>query len=83
MIVAWGLPLRVTSGWRNPRRNDRVGGVLNSAHQTGDAVDLNPSREKANWPEKVPTYRQAQNALLGIANDTLDSSYDVLLHGGV
>jgi len=32
----------ITSGWRNPERNERVGGALNSNHQRGAAVDLVP-----------------------------------------
>ncbi len=33
---------RVTSGWRNPERNEREGGVINSTHQWGDALDMTP-----------------------------------------
>ena len=32
--------LRLNSAWRNPERNEAVGGVLNSRHQFGNAVDL-------------------------------------------
>ncbi len=32
--------LTLTSGWRNPERNEAVGGVINSHHQSGDAIDL-------------------------------------------
>jgi hypothetical protein len=73
--AAWGYPLVVSSGYRNPRRNDRVGGVINSRHQLGDAVDLNPPHDPNMWPTEVPcngtpqalrgsaTVRQARAAL--------------------
>lgn len=32
--------LIITSAWRNPERNEKVGGVKNSRHQFGNAVDL-------------------------------------------
>ncbi len=34
------LPLRLNSTWRNPERNESVGGVKGSRHQFGNAVDL-------------------------------------------
>ena len=34
--------IAVSSGYRNPRRSDRVGGVSTSKHQWGKAVDLVP-----------------------------------------
>ena len=76
--TAWGNPVRITSGYRNPRRNDdpTVGGVLNSRHQSGNGVDFNPSYNSANWPVSVlcdpanpatqiiiTSYAQAQQAL--------------------
>jgi sugar lactone lactonase YvrE len=33
--------LTINSTWRNPERNEAVGGVLNSRHQFGNAIDLN------------------------------------------
>jgi hypothetical protein len=30
----------VSSVWRNPRRNDRIGGAVNSDHQEGNSVDF-------------------------------------------
>ncbi len=32
--------LVLSSGWRNPERNEAVGGVQNSRHQFGNAIDL-------------------------------------------
>jgi hypothetical protein len=34
--------LTVTSAWRNPERNEQVGGVKNSIHQYGKAIDVVP-----------------------------------------
>ncbi|GAB2666798.1 D-Ala-D-Ala carboxypeptidase family metallohydrolase [Vibrio panuliri] len=78
---AWGYPLRVTSGWRNPRRNDSLGpSSINSFHQTGDAVDLNPSWNSAHWPQGALTYQQAQQALTNLARNTMNTNYDILFH---
>jgi hypothetical protein len=35
--------LRITSWWRDPWNNERVGGVLNSRHQLGLAFDVVPA----------------------------------------
>lgn len=81
-----GNKLRLTSGWRNPRRNDRVGGEVNSYHQTGSGIDFNPKREGPWLPvgtEAAPTtYLEAQKALRRLAKSLFPSpEYDVLLHG--
>ena len=36
----WGLPIRVTSGYRCPELNDEVGGVEGSYHMEGCAADI-------------------------------------------
>lgn len=79
--AAWGHPLRVTSGWRNPRRNDDVGGVLNSLHQSGNAIDLNPMVQ-GTWPatvegfrEPITTYDLAQKALTSLAKRIFDPDH--------
>ena len=36
----WGSPIRITSGYRCPQLNKKVGGVPTSAHQIGYAVDM-------------------------------------------
>ena len=36
----WGLPIRVTSGYRSPELNEEVGGVEDSWHMDGCAVDI-------------------------------------------
>ncbi|MCS7233519.1 MAG: D-Ala-D-Ala carboxypeptidase family metallohydrolase [Synergistetes bacterium] len=38
--ILWGMPLRVTSGFRCEKHNKEVGGVDNSLHMQGRAVDL-------------------------------------------
>ena len=37
---AWGKPITVTSGYRCPELNRRVGGVSGSMHLTGCAADI-------------------------------------------
>ena len=39
-----GRPVQVSSGWRSPAHNERVGGVKNSQHLTGKAVDFRVSK---------------------------------------
>lgn len=43
-IVRWtyGKPIRVTSGFRSTQHNKEVGGVPNSMHLLGKAVDIAP-----------------------------------------
>lgn len=38
----WGRPIRVTSGYRCAALNKKVGGVSNSSHKLGLAVDCQP-----------------------------------------
>ena len=43
----WGMPIKVTSGYRCPELNDEVGGVEESYHMDGMAADitaLDPAR---------------------------------------
>lgn len=37
---AWGKPITVTSGYRCPELNRRVGGAAGSQHQSGMAADI-------------------------------------------
>lgn len=46
MREAWGSGIRVSSGYRCPALNAAVGGVSNSAHQYGNAVDIVPVNGK-------------------------------------
>lgn len=38
----WGSPIRITSGYRCPQLNKKVGGSATSAHMIGYAVDMQP-----------------------------------------
>ena len=44
--IAWGSGIRVTSGFRNKALNKAVGGVSDSLHLKGFAVDIVPSNGK-------------------------------------
>jgi len=44
--VAWGGPIKVTSGYRCEKLNKAVGGVASSIHMKGWAADLQPSNGK-------------------------------------
>ena len=37
---SYGEPIIVTSGYRTKEENERIGGVENSSHLTGNAVDI-------------------------------------------
>ena len=45
---AWGSAINVSSGFRNKKLNDLVGGVALSAHRYGFGVDLIPANGKLN-----------------------------------
>ena len=40
---AWGQPLTVTSAYRDPKRNEEVGGAKGSQHMHGNAYDVDTS----------------------------------------
>lgn len=40
---AWGKPLPIVSGFRDPERNRKAGGAKHSQHQHGNAVDIDVS----------------------------------------
>lgn len=40
LTQAWGQPLAITSGYRDPGLNARVGGAKNSQHMHGNAFDI-------------------------------------------
>lgn len=45
---SWGEPIIVTSGYRCPEVNTLAGGVLMSAHMSGLAADIRPTRKSKN-----------------------------------
>lgn len=54
--------IRITSGYRNPRRNREIGGKTNSKHQWGNAVDLAPPRN----PNARPPGKSYEDAMTDI-----------------
>ena len=44
-----GIPFVLTSAYRNPEKNKAVGGVGNSAHTRGLAVDISCPNGRARW----------------------------------
>lgn len=44
----YGKPIYITSGYRCPRLNRAVGGVVNSQHLTGQAADINQGSHEEN-----------------------------------
>ena len=54
---AWGGPIIVSSGYRCPKLNEKVGGAKNSAHLTGYAADLIPGNgQRARFIKFVQNY---------------------------
>ena len=48
----YGKPIVVTSGYRSPEHNEKVGGVKNSYHTLGLAADIRPlSKNMSDLPE--------------------------------
>lgn len=53
----WGSPIRITSGYRCPQLNKKVGGSATSAHMIGYAVDMQPiKRPFKDFVEFVKNY---------------------------
>ena len=46
---AWGSGIKINSGFRNDKLNQKVGGVMNSIHKIGFAADVYPVNGK--WEE--------------------------------
>ena len=94
---AVGHPIRLTSGYRNPRSNARTpGSVPNSAHQTGSAIDLNPLRNVSSYPDSIlcdpsdpqsvvpmKPYNEARKAINCVAQRLYNDgvTYQAFLHG--
>ena len=54
---AWGGPIIISSGYRCPKLNSRVGGSSTSAHLTGYAADLIPGNgQRAKFISFVQNY---------------------------
>lgn len=83
-LNAAGVPSRLTSHWRNPRYNDSLGSSndasWNSFHQSGDAIDVNPYRERSKWPSGAKTYEEARLKIYTQASTKLPGA-SVIFHG--
>jgi uncharacterized protein YcbK (DUF882 family) len=44
-----GIPFKITSGFRTEGHNEKVGGVKNSSHIKGKAVDIAVSSSRERW----------------------------------
>lgn len=44
-----GIPFKITSGYRTEQHNEKVGGVKNSSHIKGKAVDIAISSSRERW----------------------------------
>jgi hypothetical protein len=63
--------LDVNSNWRNPERNENVGGVRNSNHQLGQAIDIAPVQKRA-----TATHGALIGCLFAAARDFLQELID-------
>lgn len=74
--------LILSSGWRNPRRNDKLdGSSKNSFHQTGDSLDLVTSEPQPGTESKTILHDRNLMALCEIAFNALTDA-DVIYHLG-
>ena len=69
------VPIRITSGYRNTRVNDLVGGVASSHHTTGEAADFHISGYTINQAIKIIIDMK-------LPYDQLINEYDSWVHLG-
>lgn len=62
-----GVPLYITSAYRCPTHNTNVGGVSNSRHTCGDAIDISISN--LNWRELVKVAKEVGFTGIGYGQD--------------
>jgi hypothetical protein len=65
----YGYPIVITCGYRSPEHNAEIGGVPNSAHTKGMAVDIKAPqdpfiREKLMWAFGAAGFRRVESAPL-------------------
>lgn len=68
-----GKPIRITSGYRCPELNARIGGAKNSAHKSGFAIDF--SCPDFGSTRQVVAYLQKEFKARGVAYDQLILEY--------
>ncbi len=63
----FGAPIVITCGYRSPEHNAEIGGVPNSAHTQGLAIDMKApvdafQREKLSWALGAAGFRRVESA---------------------
>lgn len=73
----FGAPIVITSGYRDPEHNERIGGVKGSAHTLGKAVDIrcadHDMQKKLIWALCVAGFRRIEAGTKHIHADVDDS----------
>lgn len=77
----FGLPIRISSGYRSPQHNAKVGGKVGSYHLQGKAADIwikgvSPARLYATI-EKLIEQGKVKQGGLGLYPDDLFVHYDI------
>jgi zinc D-Ala-D-Ala carboxypeptidase len=63
--AAIGVPIHISSGYRSPMTNSKVGGVPTSQHQKGQAADIQcPSMTNATLFEKIKELKLPYDQLI-------------------
>lgn len=73
---------RITSAYRSPEINAKVGGVKNSDHVKGLACDFVPPTKKLFWPTVYKLQKMAENGQLGNIRQFIAETYKNVIHLG-
>lgn len=73
--IILGKPIVITSGWRDPKKNKSAGGVNNSAHERGLAVDVR-TRTKEYQNKLVKAFRQVGFIRIGVYDKHVHADID-------
>ena len=74
----FGLPIQVSSGYRCPQLNEKIGGVSNSQHMMGEAADITVPRK--HWPFCCTTKEQIARMLFIWMKANIDYDQLILEH---